>query len=235
MNHSNMFAVGLALCTFANIASEEMSRDLANEIEKLLGSSNTYIRKKVIMHFASCYLLLTTYQAALCALRVVKKVPDIADHFTAKAKNLLTDRNHGVLLTAITLVTELVQINNSCLEEFRSVRFPINFFEIVLRDCPLQAVPLLVRNLKSLVTTNYSPEHDVSGITDPFLQVKILRLLRLLGKGDEQASETMNDILAQVDPLWHSRHATPTLYCCRLLQTPTHQKMSETPFYTKLC
>lgn len=42
-----MYAVGLALCTFANIASEEMSRDLANEIEKLLGSTNTYIRKKV--------------------------------------------------------------------------------------------------------------------------------------------------------------------------------------------
>ena len=47
MNHANMYAVGLALCTFANIASEEMSRDLANEVEKLLGSSNTYIRKKV--------------------------------------------------------------------------------------------------------------------------------------------------------------------------------------------
>lgn len=61
-----------------------------------------------------------------------------------------------------------------------------------------QAVPLLVRNLKSLVTTGYSPEHDVSGITDPFLQVKILRLLRMLGRGDAQASETMNDILAQV-------------------------------------
>jgi AP-1 complex subunit gamma-1 len=61
-----------------------------------------------------------------------------------------------------------------------------------------QAVPLLVRNLKSLVTTGYSPEHDVSGITDPFLQVKVLRLLRLLGRGDEKSSETMNDILAQV-------------------------------------
>ena len=52
--------------------------------------------------------------------------------------------------------------------------------------------------MKALVTTGYSPEHYVSGITDPFLQVKILRLLRLLGKGDAHASETMNDILAQV-------------------------------------
>ncbi|KAJ6591710.1 adaptin N terminal region-domain-containing protein [Mycena vulgaris] len=164
MNHSNMYAVGLALCTFANIASEEMSRDLANEIEKLLGSSNTYIRKK----------------AALCALRVIKKVPELADHFTTKAKNLLTDRNHGVLLSSITLVTEMCQIDAAIRDEFRN------------------AVPLLVRNLKSLVTTGYSPEHDVSGITDPFLQVKILRLLRLLGQGDEKASEAMNDILAQV-------------------------------------
>ncbi|KAI6101346.1 adaptin N terminal region-domain-containing protein [Pisolithus sp. B1] len=164
LNHSNMYVVGLGLCTFANIASEEMSRDLANEIEKLLGSSNTYIRKK----------------AALCALRIIKKVPDLVDHFVSKAKSLLTDRNHGVLLAATTLVSEMCQLDETCLNEFRN------------------AVPLLVRNLKSLITTGYSPEHDVSGITDPFLQVKILRLLRLLGMGDARASETMNDILAQV-------------------------------------
>jgi hypothetical protein len=61
-------------------------------------------------------------QAALCALRVIKRVPELADHFTTKCKNLLTDRNHGVLLTAITLVTEMCQIDESCLAEFRNVR-----------------------------------------------------------------------------------------------------------------
>ncbi|KAG8836016.1 clathrin associated protein complex large subunit [Serendipita sp. 400] len=164
MNHSNMYVVGLALCTFANIASEEMARDLCNEIEKLLGSSNTYIRKK----------------AALCALRVVRKVPDLHDHFIEKTKSLLNDRNHGVLLSGITLAVEMCQHAEECLGEFKSL------------------LSLLVRHLKSLVTTGYSPEHDVAGITDPFLQVKIIRMLRLLGRNDAQASETMNDILAQV-------------------------------------
>lgn len=47
MNHSNMYIVGLALCTLGNISSPEMARDLCAEVEKLLGSSNVYIRKKV--------------------------------------------------------------------------------------------------------------------------------------------------------------------------------------------
>lgn len=51
----------------------------------------------------------------------MRKVPELANHFVAKAKNLLADRNHGVLLTAITLVTEMCQIDPNCLEEFRNV------------------------------------------------------------------------------------------------------------------
>ncbi|VEN57937.1 unnamed protein product, partial [Callosobruchus maculatus] len=61
-----------------------------------------------------------------------------------------------------------------------------------------QIVPNLVRILKNLILAGYSPEHDVSGISDPFLQVKILKLLRVLGINDVDTSEAMNDILAQV-------------------------------------
>ena len=52
---------------------------------------------------------------------MIKKVPDLTDHFVSQAKNLLADRNHGVLLTAITLVTEMCQTDPSCLDEFRNV------------------------------------------------------------------------------------------------------------------
>lgn len=57
----------------------------------------------------------------------------------------------------------------------------------------------MVRVLKNLVVSGYAPEYDVNGITDPFLQIRLLRLLRLLGKGDADVSDVMSDILAQVN------------------------------------
>jgi AP-1 complex subunit gamma-1 len=170
LSHSNQYIVGLALCTLGNIASVEMSRDLFPEIENLISTSNPYIRRK----------------AALCAMRICRKVPDLQEHFLEKATQLLSDRNHGVLLCGLTLVTSLCEADEAeggeegIVDKFR------------------QFVPGLVKTLKSLATSGYAPEHDVTGITDPFLQVKILRLLRVLAQGDAEISEQINDILAQV-------------------------------------
>jgi AP-1 complex subunit gamma-1 len=170
LNHSNQYIVGLALVTLGNIASVEMSRDLFPEVETIISSSNPYIRRK----------------AALCAMRICRKVPDLQEHFLDKAKLLLNDRNHGVLLCGLTLVTNLCEADeaedgeNGLVEVFRPV------------------VPSIVKILKSLATAGYTPEHDVNGISDPFLQVKILQLLRVLARGDSETSELINDILAQV-------------------------------------
>ncbi|SCO81206.1 probable gamma-adaptin precursor [Fusarium oxysporum] len=170
LGHSNQYVVGLALCTLGNIASIEMSRDLFPEIETLVATANPYIRRK----------------AALCAMRICRKVPDLQEHFIDKATQLLSDRNHGVLLCGLTLVTSLCEADEEeggeegIVEKFRSF------------------VPGLVRTLKGLATSGYAPEHDVTGITDPFLQVKILHLLRVLAVGDAETSEQINDILAQV-------------------------------------
>ncbi|KAH8888782.1 hypothetical protein GQ53DRAFT_808170 [Thozetella sp. PMI_491] len=170
LSHSNQYVVGLALCTLGNIASVEMSRDLFPEIENLVSTANPYIRRK----------------AALCAMRICRKVPDLQEHFIERAAQLLSDRNHGVLLCGLTLVTSLCEADEEeggeegIVEKFR------------------QFVPGLVRTLKGLASSGYAPEHDVTGITDPFLQVKILRLLRVLARGDAHTTEQINDILAQV-------------------------------------
>lgn len=164
LNSSTQFVVGLALCTLGAIASPEMSRDLAAEVERLMKSPNAYIRKK----------------AALCAYRIIRKVPELMEIFLPATRSLLSEKNHGVLITGVTLITEMCENSPDTLQHFKKI------------------VPNLVRILKNLILAGYSPEHDVSGVSDPFLQVKILRLLRILGKNDAEASEAMNDILAQV-------------------------------------
>lgn len=47
LGSQTQFVVGLALTALGSICSPEMSRDLAGEVERLLKTSNAYIRKKV--------------------------------------------------------------------------------------------------------------------------------------------------------------------------------------------
>ncbi|XP_046328191.1 AP-1 complex subunit gamma-1-like isoform X1 [Haliotis rufescens] len=169
LNHQTQYIQSLALCTLGSICSVEMSRDLAGEIEKMIKSSNAYIKKKSI----------------LCAFRIIRKVPDLMEMYIPATRSLLNEKNHGVLLTAVCLITEMCERSPDTLHHFR-------------KGSRHDLVPQLVRILKNLIMAGYSPEHDVSGVSDPYLQVKILRLLRILGKSDTEASETMNDILAQV-------------------------------------
>ncbi|KAJ0095270.1 hypothetical protein Patl1_16187 [Pistacia atlantica] len=165
LNHTNQYIVGLALCALGNICSAEMARDLAPEVERLLQFRDPNIRKK----------------AALCSIRIIKKVPDLAENFINPAAALLKEKHHGVLITGIQLCTDLCKVSTEALEFFRK-----------------KCLDSLVRTLREVVNSPYAPEYDIAGITDPFLHIRLLRLLRVLGHGDVDASDCMNDILAQV-------------------------------------
>ncbi|XP_077764799.1 AP-1 complex subunit gamma-like 2 isoform X4 [Canis aureus] len=119
-------------------------------------------------------------KAVLTAVHMIRKVPELSNIFLPPCAQLLHERHHGILLGTITLITELCERSPAALKHFQKV------------------VPQLVQILRTLVTTGYSTEHSISGVSDPFLQVQILRLLRILGRNHEESSDTMNDLLAQV-------------------------------------
>ena len=86
-------------------------------------------------------------------MRIIRKCPDLIERYVPKVKTLITERNHGVLVTGLQLMTEICEIDPSNVEPLR------------------KAVPNLVRILKSLVLSGYAPEYDVGGVTDPFLVI----------------------------------------------------------------
>ncbi|KAG6474566.1 hypothetical protein ZIOFF_068504 [Zingiber officinale] len=165
LGHTNQYIVGLALCALGNICSAEMARDLAPEVERLLLTRDPNIKKK----------------AALCSIRIIRKVPDLAENFLSPATSLLKEKHHGVLIAGVQLCTDLCKVSEDASNHLR-------------KNC----TEGLVRILKDICNSPYAPEYDIAGITDPFLHIRVLRLLRMLGHGDADTSEYINDILAQV-------------------------------------
>ncbi|ORC93806.1 AP-1 complex subunit gamma [Trypanosoma theileri] len=121
-------------------------------------------------------------KACLAAIRIVKKIPDYAEIFLETFSNLFLERTPSVLICSVTLVNECLQLPQG--EQFLSkYRLMAN---------------AAVRVLKQLVLSSRVTDQDVCGISDPFLQVKILEFMRLIGKGSPVTSEALNDVLAQV-------------------------------------
>eukprot|EP00483_Globobulimina_turgida_P005075 UN05085 len=166
MCHENPFIVGLALCAMGNIASTDISRDLARELEKLLKHNNPYIRKK-----------------ALCtAIRVINRVPEMCDEYFKCAVGTLEDtgQGHGPTVAAVQLLYSICKKRSKHTKKLRKYSSHI------------------ISRLSSLLRSSYDPDHDIGGVTDPFLQVYLLKLLRLISTGDKKLSEDVDSTLAQI-------------------------------------
>jgi len=121
-------------------------------------------------------------KAALCAMRMVRKNEDLEDKFNHRIGGLVEDSDHAVALCGCSLLIAVVDTYPEYTRDFR------------------KHIGSLMLVLKGILSSSYSSasEYDVSGVTDPFLQVKILRVLRVLGQGSVDAADDMNYILAQV-------------------------------------
>ncbi|ODV90395.1 hypothetical protein CANCADRAFT_106214 [Tortispora caseinolytica NRRL Y-17796] len=164
LNSANPYVVSLALSTLGNIASQEMARDLFQDIVKLLSSPVNNIRKK----------------ATICAMRIVAKAPELEEDFVEYSKKLFAESDSDALLATITFAIGLCQNNPALVPQYYYL------------------VPRLVSELKSLGSTGFNLEYEVGGINNPFLQIKILQFLAILGSNNPETTEQMNDTLAQI-------------------------------------
>ena len=204
MANTNQYIVSLALSALANIASSGIARDLSADVEKLMGSTSPFIRKK----------------STLAAIRIVRKCPDLCENYVPKVRAYFkTEKNHGVLLAATSLVLEI------CKQE---PKFTKDFYPIASFCC---------RVLKALVGAGFVPEYDINGVCDPFLQVRMLRVLRLLGpeaaaRKDTKVMGMLRDILTQVATNTESARnvGNAILYECvqTILSIPTEASLRVT-------
>jgi AP-1 complex subunit gamma-1 len=91
LKSSNHLIVGLALCTLGNIASPELAKDLYPNIENLLNSPQSYIKKK----------------AAMVASKLVEKDPMLTDVYLPHIPKLLNEKSHGILLSTCSLIVSI--------------------------------------------------------------------------------------------------------------------------------
>ena len=164
---SNQYIVAAALNAIGEIATPDMCRDSCGEVIKCLNSLSPYIKKK----------------ALLALVKIINACPELVDTVANKLKVVFEDKNHGVLLSGLTLAKTVFTQEPSYIKKF------------------VKYIPYMIKCLKSLSTTNYSPEYDINGVTDPFLQTRILEVLAIFAatiKEDSDYSDSLINVLGSL-------------------------------------
>ena len=117
-------------------------------------------------------------KAGLAGVRIARKCPDLAEDLAAEIPKLIEDRSHVVVMNGVNLLLEVLKSNPSLKSRF------VGF------------ISLIVKAMKNLLHSVHSPEHSIGGVTDPFLQVRLIKLICKLAS--DPPSEEICDCLAQI-------------------------------------
>ena len=119
-------------------------------------------------------------KAALALCKVIRSCPELIDSVANKLHFLLNDKNHGVLICGLSLAIQLFKLEPKYIK--KNIKF----------------VPIFIKILNILTSGSYMPEFDVNGVTDPFLQFKILQIFAYFGRENNEEDEDLPNILANI-------------------------------------
>ena len=118
-------------------------------------------------------------KAACACSKIIRKCPELIDTFIKFIPSYLEEKHHGVLLSGLSLLIQIFQQDASFVNKF------------------IKYTSTIIKYLRSLLSISYSPEYDVNGITDPFLQAKLVETLGYFFK-DSSVPQEVQDILSTI-------------------------------------
>ena len=119
-------------------------------------------------------------KAALALSKVVRSCPELIETVEQNLGTIFEDKNHGVLLSGLALVEQVFKAEPKIIKKYKKYLTP------------------MIKYLKNLISTSYAPEYDVNGITDPFLQVRILEILGYFGRASSKENEELETLLNSI-------------------------------------
>ena len=120
-------------------------------------------------------------RAAMAAARIVERVPDVAEVFRPTVQKLLKHGSHGVVISAINLMERMIKAQPKLVEPYGRYQ------------------PAFVKILRQLSTTRASREFQFSSFNDPFLLLKIMRILAVIKKPSDDLDDVLVSIATGVD------------------------------------
>lgn len=170
LSSTDQHIVGLALTVLGDLASADMARDLLPEIEMHVESKNAFIRKK----------------AALAAVRAVRKLPsDETASLLSSAPGMFESHVSGAHVAGIALIVAIAH------------QSPSNM--TALQKSTASILIDLLRDLLVPASRSTPAVMSISGVRNPFMQVKVLHALRSVGIGSSpDVKENLADLLARV-------------------------------------
>ena len=119
-------------------------------------------------------------KAALALSKVVRSCPELIETVENNLATIFEDKNHGVLLSGLALVEQVFKAEPRAVKKYKKYLSP------------------MIKYLKNLISTSYAPEYDVNGITDPFLQVRILEILGYFGRASSKENGELEALLNSI-------------------------------------
>lgn len=121
-------------------------------------------------------------KAIMASVRIVKKIPEMKEYFIEPTKNILRTASlpHGMIMALLNLIENIICNNDELKDNFMC--FHSSFVKIL-------------RQLNQMK----SKEFKFSSYNDPFLQIKVMKMLCILKKPSQDLDDLLESILTSVD------------------------------------